>query len=140
MRKNDVTIITRFCNFLIDILTIAFLTITTILILKEFLPSFQEYSVRNNRIITFILYFSYYFIFESSLSTTFGKLITKTKVVDQISISQPSRLKIIIRTLCRFIPFEGVSIFFTEKKRSLHDIISRTTVIYKFWLSISLLI
>jgi uncharacterized RDD family membrane protein YckC len=130
MRKYDVKIIIRFCNFLLDMFAISFLTIITILILKGFLQSFQDYSLRNNRIITFILYFLYYFIFESSLSTTLGKLITKTKVVDQISLSKPSLLKIILRTLCRFIPFEGIAIFFSEKNRPLHDIISRTTVIY----------
>jgi uncharacterized RDD family membrane protein YckC len=131
MRKDEVKITTRFINFLLDTLAFTLIAIITILILKKYLPSFQFYSAENNRIIAFILYFFYYFIFELTLSSTLGKLITRTKVVDQISLSRPSVLKILIRTFCRFIPLEGFSIFFTEKKNVLHDIISRTTVINK---------
>lgn len=131
MRKDEVKIITRFLNFLLDTLAFTSITIITILILKKYHPAFQEYSVQNNRIIAFVLYFSYYFIFELSMSSTLGKLITKTKVVDQISLSRPSVLKILIRTFCRFIPLEGISIFFSEKKSVLHDILSRTIVINK---------
>lgn len=132
MSKNEVKITTRFLNFIVDTLAFTFLAVITILILKKYLPSFQEYSVNNNRLIAFILYFFYYFIFELTLSSTLGKLITKTKVVDRISLSRPSALKILIRTFCRFIPLEGFSIFFNEKKYVLHDLISRTTVINKF--------
>lgn len=131
MRKNEVKIITRFLNFMLDILAFTLIAIITILILKKYHPAFKEYSVQNNRIIAFILYFLYYFILELTMSTTIGKLITKTKVVDRISLSRPSALKILIRTFCRFIPLEGFSIFFNEKKYVLHDIISRTAVINK---------
>jgi uncharacterized RDD family membrane protein YckC len=132
MKKAEVKIVTRFINFLIDMLAFTLIAIITLLILKNYLPSFKAYSPKNSRLITFILYFSYYFIFELLASTTMGKLITKTKVVDNKSLNKPSLLKIIIRTICRFIPFEGVSILLTEKKKALHDIISRTTVINKF--------
>jgi uncharacterized RDD family membrane protein YckC len=132
MKKNEIKISTRFINFLIDMLAFTIIAIIVILILKNYLPSFKVYSPQNNRLITFILYFSYYFIFELLTSTTIGKLITKTKVVDNNSLNRPSLLKIFVRTLSRFIPFEGLSIFLNDKKQIWHDQISGTTVIKKF--------
>ncbi len=132
MRKDEIKVSTRFINFLIDIFAFAIIAIITILILKKYLPSFKEYSVQNNRLVTFIVYFSYYFIFELLASTTIGKLITNTKVVDIKSLNRPSVIKIFVRTLSRFIPFEGLSIFLNDKKQIWHDQISGTTIIKKF--------
>ncbi|MGC1392142.1 MAG: RDD family protein [Bacteroidales bacterium] len=129
MRKNEVNITTRLINFLLDTLAFTLITILTVLILKNFLPSFRYYNANNNRILAFVLYFIYYFIFELALSSTPGKLITGTKVIGKVSLSKPSVLRILVRTFCRFIPLEGLSIFFTPDKNVLHDIISGTTVI-----------
>lgn len=52
MRKNEVKIITRFLNYLLDILAFTFIVIITILLLKKYHPAFKEYSVQNNRIKT----------------------------------------------------------------------------------------
>ena len=131
MRKDEVKITTRFINFLLDTFAFALIAIITILIFKKYLPSFQYYNETNNRILAFVLYFIYYFIFELTLSSTPGKLVTRTKVIDKGSLSRPSVVKILIRTFCRFIPLEGLSIFFVENKNVLHDIISGTTVINK---------
>ena len=132
MKKDEIKVSTRFINFLIDMFAFTIIAIIVILILKNYLPSFKEYSVQNNRLITFILYFSYYFIFELLTSTTIGKLITKTKVVDIKSLSRPSVIKILVRTLSRFIPLEGLSILLNDKKQIWHDQISGTTIIKKF--------
>lgn len=131
MKDDEIKVTTRFINFLVDLLTFTVVAIIVILILKKYLPSFKTYSVQNNRIIALTVYFSYYFIFELLTSTTIGKLITKTKVVDIKSLSRPSVIKIFVRTLSRFIPFEGLSIFFNNKKQIWHDIISGTTIIKK---------
>ena len=132
MKRDSIKTSTRFINFLIDMLAISIIAIIVIIILKNYLPSFKGYSVQNNRLITFILYFLYYFIFELLASTTIGKLITKTKVVDIKSLNKPSVIKILVRTLSRFIPLEGLSIFLNDKKQIWHDQISRTTIIKKF--------
>jgi len=131
MRKNEVNITTRLINFLLDTFAFTLIAIITILILKRYLPSFQYYNEANIRILAFVLYFIYYFVFELTLSSTPGKLVTGTKVIANGSLSRPSVVKILIRTFCRFIPLEGLSIFFTENKNILHDIISRTSVINK---------
>ncbi len=132
MKRDEIKTSTRFINFLIDMLAISIIAIIVIIILKNYLPSFKEYSVQNNRLITFILYFLYYFIFELLASTTIGKLITKTKVVDIKSLNRPSVIKILVRTLSRFIPLEGLSILLNDKKQIWHDQISGTTIIKKF--------
>ena len=132
MKRDEIKISTRFINFLIDMLAISIIAIIVIIILKNYLPSFREYSVQNNRLITFILYFLYYFIFELLASTTIGKLITKTKIVDIKSLDRPAAIKILVRTICRFIPLEGLSIFLNDKKLIWHDQISGTTIIKKF--------
>ena len=131
MRKDEVNITTRLINFLLDTFAFTLIAIITILILKRYLPSFQYYNKTNNRILAFVLYFIYYFVFELTLSSTPGKLVTGTKVIANSSQSRPSVLKILIRTCCRFIPLEGISIFLTENKNVLHDIISGTSVINK---------
>jgi len=121
----------RFINFIIDSTVFIIIAVIVVSILVRTHPSFQTYNPNNNRILAFILYFSYYFLFEVAFSSTPGKLITKTKVVDNLTFSRPSILKVFIRTLCRFIPFEAFTIFFYENNLTWHDIISKTTVINK---------
>ena len=131
MEKNQTKMLTRFYNFIIDSIFYSILAVIIVSILVRYHPSFQVYSPRNNRILAFVLYFLYYFLFEITLSSTPGKLITKTKVADNLTFSRPSIMKVFIRTLCRFIPFEALTIFFYENNLTWHDKISKTTVISK---------
>jgi uncharacterized RDD family membrane protein YckC len=121
---------TRLSIFVIDILSFFILVLIIFSAIKEIQPKFQSFIIDNNRFIAFILYFSYYFIFEFAFSATIGKLITKTKVVDSINLSKPSILKIFFRTLCRFIPLEAFYVLINENKLTLHDLLSKTTVIH----------
>jgi len=130
MSKSHIRMSTRFYNFLIDSLIFIILAIIIVSILVRYLPAFKVYNPLNNRILAFLLYFFYYFFFESLFSFTPGKLITKTRVVDRLTLSRPSIFKVFIRTLCRFIPFEALTIFFDENNLTWHDKISKTTVIY----------
>lgn len=131
MGKNHIGMLIRFYNFIIDTMVFSIIAVLIVSILIKYHPAFKVYSPQNNRILAFVLYFLYYFIFEIAFSSTPGKLITKTKVADNLSFSQPSILKIFIRTICRFIPLEALSIFFDENNLTLHDRISKTTVINK---------
>jgi uncharacterized RDD family membrane protein YckC len=45
-------------------------------------------------------------------------------------LSKPSMLKIFLRTVCRFIPLEAFYILINENKLTLHDLLSKTTVIH----------
>jgi len=77
----------------------------------------------------FIVIFFYYLIFESLFNTTVGKLITRTSLT-QINGDTILFRQILIRTVCRFIPFEQLS-FLTKRPLGWHDSISETRVVNK---------
>lgn len=74
-----------------------------------------------------VLNFVYYLVSEAVFQQTIGKAIVGTKVVDA-ELRTPSFRQILIRTFCRFIPFEPVSFLF--KKVGWHDSISNTIVVH----------
>jgi uncharacterized RDD family membrane protein YckC len=131
MTKKNTTMLVRFLNFLIDSVVFMIIALLIVSILVRYHPAFQVYSTKNNRILAFVLYFLYYFLFEIAFSSTPGKLITRTKVADNLSLNRPSIFKIFVRTLCRFIPLEALTIFFYDNNLLWHDIISKTIIIKK---------
>jgi uncharacterized RDD family membrane protein YckC len=129
MVRNQVSMLARLCNFLIDSFIIAIIVFVVVLIIARFSYSINENDVVYNRVLGFLIYVSYYFLCEISFSSTPAKLITKTKIADNLTFNKPSVLKVFVRTLCRLIPFEALTIFFYSDNLLLHDKISRTTVI-----------
>ncbi|MFA7290426.1 MAG: RDD family protein, partial [Melioribacteraceae bacterium] len=125
----------RFLNWIIDGLVIAiiclilFVLIGTLLISSDLLDSLKVEKKYDLSFIIFIVIFFYYLISESILNTTVGKLITRTSLTqlngDKVRFSQ-----ILIRTFCRFIPFEQFS-FLTKNPYGWHDSISETRVVNK---------
>lgn len=69
----------------------------------------------------------YYIFFEGIAQLTLGKIITGTKVV-LYDGTKPEVNVILIRTLCRLIPFEAFS-FLGETSRGWHDGLSKTYVV-----------
>jgi len=67
----------------------------------------------------------YYLFFESLWACTPGKLIMGTRVVSD-SGQKPSFGQVLLRTLCRFIPFDQISFF---SSRGWHDSLSKTHVV-----------
>ncbi|WP_319481656.1 RDD family protein [uncultured Draconibacterium sp.] len=74
-----------------------------------------------------LCYYMYFVIFEATTGRTPGKFITGTKVVTMDG-EQPNFSTILLRSICRFIPFEAFS-FLTESKTGWHDRLSKTRVI-----------
>ncbi len=77
----------------------------------------------------FLIIFStitYYIVFEATTGRTLGKMITKTKVVDENG-NKPDFSTILVRTLCRFVPFNALSFLFND--RGWHDTWSKTRVV-----------
>ena len=68
----------------------------------------------------------YYVFFEGLFARTPGKWIFGTKVVSE-SGSLPTITQVVIRTLCRMIPFEAFSFF--GDKGGWHDTIPKTRVV-----------
>ncbi|MNT53298.1 RDD family protein [compost metagenome] len=79
-------------------------------------------------LVFFFVVILYYTLFESLCSRTIGKYITKTIVVNEDG-SKPDSQIILKRTLCRLIPFDGLS--FLGSGRGWHDSISDTYVVDK---------
>ncbi len=73
--------------------------------------------------------------FWSRTGQTPGKKMAKIVLVDAVSFKKPSFLQLIMRFVFLIMPiFAFISIvlmLITRKKLTLHDLISRTTVIYK---------
>ena len=69
----------------------------------------------------------YYTISEALTGRTIGKLITGTKVVDATG-NKPSFGKALVRSLCRHIPFEPLSLLSSDA-RGWHDSIAKTWVV-----------
>lgn len=71
----------------------------------------------------------YYNFFEIFFARTIGKFITNTVVVNEIG-EKPSANEIMIRSVCRLIPFEPFS-FLGAPDKGWHDSISKTYVVKK---------
>lgn len=69
-----------------------------------------------------------YTLMESMYGVTIGKLATGTRVVDIFTHEKPSLSRVLLRSVCRFIPFEPLS-FFGSKPGGWHDRLSKTRTI-----------
>lgn len=75
----------------------------------------------------FIAGMIYYSILEYTTGRTVAKFITKTKVVTEAG-EKPDLGTILLRSFCRFIPFEAFS-FLGSEASGWHDKLSKTKVI-----------
>lgn len=108
---------TRLANLLVDSLFIGMLVVAV----------FWFLSPESPRLVTMVIYFTYYFVLEGFSGRTLGKQFTGTKVVNaeggRLNLSQ-----VFTRTLMRFIPFEPFS-FLGAEPEGWHDTLSRSFVI-----------
>ncbi|NBV13240.1 MAG: hypothetical protein EBS07_04125 [Sphingobacteriia bacterium] len=61
---------------------------------------------------TMILYFVYYFLFESFVLKTPGKWITKSKISNSSTLPIPFILAVFIRSIIRLLPLDILSYLF----------------------------
>jgi uncharacterized RDD family membrane protein YckC len=73
----------------------------------------------------YLIFFLYYAISEGLGGTTLGKLICGYTVIDEYA-NKVSFSKALLRTVCRYIPFEAFSCF---AERGWHDTLSKTYVV-----------
>lgn len=102
---------------------------------EEILIFFQNITRIQELTIGLVVLLLYYNVFEIFFGTTIGKLMTKTVVVDEYG-EKPAANAILIRSLCRLIPFEVFS-FFGTPCIGWHDSLSKTYVVNKEDLRIS---
>jgi len=117
----------RFLNYFIDMFVISVIAILAIVIKGYFTQYFNP--IAEEWLIYLIVIFLYYFSLEYFFSATLGKLATSTRVV--LSDGNANRgIQILIRTLCRFIPIEPLSIF-RQNQFMWHDELSKTSIVIK---------
>jgi len=125
----------RLVNFIIDyfVLTLLgffvgfFLGYVVAVLSAGFNYYFQPNMLTIELISLFATGMVYYTTMEGITGKTIGKLITRTKVVDSRE-ENPSFKNIVLRSLCRFIPFEPVS-FLVSSEGGWHDMLSNTKVV-----------
>lgn len=117
---------TRFLNSLLDSAAFVIVHIIIVLLIGEQLQAFLGKVFLNNLLYFLLELFLFYFIFEWAFARTPGKFLTGTKVVNEDG-KRPKFKTILIRTLCRFIPFDSFSFLVAE--RGWHDSISKTEVV-----------
>ncbi len=119
---------TRFGNNFIDTIGFYLIIFLNALVLDGWLGIMPEGGSDWFVLYFFILYVFYHFIFEYACGKTPGKFITGTKVIDS-SGNRPEFKTLLIRNLCRLIPFDALSFLLSE--RGWHDSISKTYVVNK---------
>ncbi|SFQ74676.1 RDD family protein [Flavobacterium akiainvivens] len=88
----------------------------------------QKMSGFENLVLTYIIAYLYYFVFETLTGgRTLGKYITNTKVLTWYG-ERPTAGQIAKRSLCRIIPFNAFS-FLAENPLGWHDSLSGTVVV-----------
>lgn len=126
----------RFINFILDFLFIHTILITigtTVIIVGDITNNYNLVNWAESRttleklFFWLVIVFFYYFLTETYFSGTFAKYFTKTVVITKDGL-RPKKRKILIRTITRFIPFEGLT-FLSSNIRGLHDLFSNTYVV-----------
>jgi uncharacterized RDD family membrane protein YckC len=114
----------RIVNYVIDYFIIRYLLLAIVIYLngKYLLTLSPGFEV----LIIFVCSFFYFFLTEYYFGKTLGKLITRTTVVDE-KFKSPTILILLLRTLCRFIPFEPLSGLISYK--TWHDSLTKTYVV-----------
>ncbi|PHR93036.1 MAG: hypothetical protein COA80_13990 [Leeuwenhoekiella sp.] len=117
----------RFVNFLIDFVVYIVLVLAGSLSLDSFfVTTDSDLIIGIGYFMMFVIFMAYYGLSEFYFQKTAGKYVTKTIVVTKNG-EKPNAATIIIRTLCRLIPFDRLS--FLIVKDGFHDRFSNTTVI-----------
>jgi uncharacterized RDD family membrane protein YckC len=125
----------RFTNFIIDRIVLLvlslgfgiFLGVVLALVSPAALTIMEEGNFLMEYFLAFVFGTIYYSLLEGLTGRSVGKLITKTRVVNEEGGS-PSFSSVFLRSLCRYIPFDAFS-FLGDDAIGWHDTLSKTRVI-----------
>lgn len=81
----------------------------------------------NSTVLSLLAVLTYFVLFETLFGKSIAKVFTKTKVV-RMDGTKPAFGAIILRSICRFIPFDIFS-FFGSNPVGWHDSLSKTRVV-----------
>ncbi len=118
----------RLMNYIIDKIVFIFIIFLHAMILDGWLGIIPEEGSPFLGIYFFFLYVMYHSIFEQLFKKTPGKFITKSIVMKEDE-SEIKFKNILIRNMCRLIPFDPMS--FMGSTKGWHDKLSKTKVVYR---------
>lgn len=108
--------------------TLFYMLSNDITVIDDFYSDLDNMDPLMDKLLTAIIFIVFYMITEILLKgKTIGKYITKTKVVMEDG-SNPKPSDIVLRSLCRLIPFDAFS-FLGSEGRGWHDSVSNTYVV-----------
>jgi len=119
----------RFINYVVDYLMMGVVIFVLVAVAGIIggEAAIQKIESIPNVLLSIAVILLYYVTLETMLGRTVGKMVTKTRVVDNWG-NHPEFSQILVRTLSRMIPFEQFSVLF-GKGRGWHDSLSRTCVV-----------
>lgn len=118
----------RLINYLMDTIGFYVLIVISIIIFNDILDIKPIDGSPLIMVYTLVLFVGYYTVFEYFLKRTPGKFLTSTIVIMEDN-KEPKFKDIVVRSLCRMIPFDQISYLFSDS--GWHDQISKTKVVYK---------
>ncbi len=122
----------RFGHFILDYLVYLSILYIFEYIINMLLASSSTYLnltiALGYNIVGIFLYPVYYTIFEYYFQRTPGKFLTKTLVIDEYG-NKPGLKNIMLRSVCRLVPFEFVSCYGDKYSYGWHDRWSETWVV-----------
>lgn len=116
---------TRFINYLIDYLA----TIMLVYLLSSFLVVLVFVSPLLTLAVVTLLLTVYYYLMELGKQQTLGKMVTKTKVVDERTFEAPSQKQVLIRSFFRLPLINFIDAVSFIMYGNMHDKASETVVI-----------
>ena len=133
--RKTVSLEKRLVNYLIDLVCVylfsfifgVMLGFILVILAPSTLSFFEEDHKMVNYAFAFVVSMMYYTFLEFTTGRTIGKFITKTKVVKENG-DIPGFGTLLLRSLCRLIPFEAFSFLGTDHS-GWHDKLSKTKVI-----------
>ena len=125
----------RFLNWLIDSAILYALTIVVLAVPVAFgnerlVDWYDALGLWQRYLVDAVGVVAYYTFLEGLFGLSIGKLMTGTRVVHEDGRA-PTMAQALARSLCRYIPFEALSLAFSEdgRARGWHDSIARTYVV-----------
>ena len=123
----------RFLNYILDSVFVfisSFILSFIIMFIIIYSSSDLSFLDEDHRLWDYLLGFCismvYYTLLEATTGRTIAKYITRTKVVTEEG-EKPGFKTILLRSICRFIPFEPFSFF--GEGNGWHDSLSKTEVV-----------
>lgn len=119
----------RFANWVVDLSAILVLRYPIGLLVARWASDGAARFVREsyNQYFFLLVFLGYYFVCEATTSRTLGKVLSRTRVVNE-SGGKPSLSQILGRTLTRLIPLDSFT-FFDDAPRGWHDQLPDTYVV-----------